>query len=51
MGGEQAANVLATIQRDNILARGKEWSKEQEDEFKVSSGICSASIHRFHILG
>ena len=34
MGGEQAANVLATIQRDNIEASGKTWSKEDEDKFK-----------------
>jgi 3-methylcrotonyl-CoA carboxylase beta subunit len=34
MGGEQAANVLATIQRDNIEAAGKEWSDEQERDFK-----------------
>lgn len=34
MGGEQAANVLATIQRDNIEARGGTWSEEEEHEFK-----------------
>jgi len=34
MGGEQAANVLATIQRDNIEGSGKEWSLEQEASFK-----------------
>lgn len=34
MGGEQAANVLATIQRDNIEASGKEWTAEQEAAFK-----------------
>lgn len=34
MGGEQAANVLATIQRDNIEARGAEWSADEEAEFK-----------------
>jgi len=34
MGGEQAANVLATVQRDNIEARGDTWSQEEEDEFK-----------------
>ncbi|GKY93883.1 hypothetical protein MPSEU_000355200 [Mayamaea pseudoterrestris] len=34
MGGEQAANVLATVQRDNIEGRGKEWSREDEDAFK-----------------
>lgn len=34
MGGEQAANVLATIQRDNIEAAGKTWSAEEEAAFK-----------------
>lgn len=34
MGGQQAANVLATVQRDNIERSGKEWSTEQEDTFK-----------------
>lgn len=34
MGGEQAANVLATIQRDNLEAKGKTWSAEEEAAFK-----------------
>jgi 3-methylcrotonyl-CoA carboxylase beta subunit len=34
MGGEQAANVLATVQRDNIEAKGNTWSAEEEEEFK-----------------
>jgi 3-methylcrotonyl-CoA carboxylase beta subunit len=34
MGGEQAANVLATVQRDNIEAAGKQWSQEEENTFK-----------------
>lgn len=34
MGGEQAASVLATVQRDNIEASGKEWSAEEEAAFK-----------------
>lgn len=34
MGGEQAANVLATVQRDNIEASGKSWSQEAEADFK-----------------
>ena len=34
MGGEQAANVLATIQRDNMEARGEEWTAEEEAAFK-----------------
>jgi 3-methylcrotonyl-CoA carboxylase beta subunit len=35
MGGEQAANVLATVQRENIEAEGKAWSVEEEDAFKT----------------
>jgi len=34
MGGEQAANVLATVQRDNIEGRGGIWSDREEREFK-----------------
>jgi 3-methylcrotonyl-CoA carboxylase beta subunit len=34
MGGEQAANVLATVQRENIEAAGKTWSSEEEAAFK-----------------
>ncbi len=34
MGGEQAANVLATVQRDNLEAAGKKWSAEDEAKFK-----------------
>jgi 3-methylcrotonyl-CoA carboxylase beta subunit len=34
MGGEQAANVLSSIQRDNIEARGGEWSEQEEEEFQ-----------------
>jgi 3-methylcrotonyl-CoA carboxylase beta subunit len=33
MGGEQAANVLATIRRDRIEARGDTWSDEEEQAF------------------
>jgi 3-methylcrotonyl-CoA carboxylase beta subunit len=35
MGGEQAANVLATVKRDGIEARGGTWSEEDEEEFKA----------------
>ena len=35
MGGEQAANVLATIRRDNLEARGKRWSAAEEEAFKM----------------
>ena len=35
MGGEQAASVLATVRRDGIEARGRQWSAEEEDAFKA----------------
>ncbi|HEM46589.1 MAG TPA: methylcrotonoyl-CoA carboxylase [Alphaproteobacteria bacterium] len=35
MGGEQAANVLARVRRDNIEARGERWSDEDEAAFKA----------------
>jgi 3-methylcrotonyl-CoA carboxylase beta subunit len=35
MGGEQAANVLATVRRDGLEARGEEWSNEAEESFKA----------------
>jgi 3-methylcrotonyl-CoA carboxylase beta subunit len=35
MGGEQAANVLATIRRDAIEAKGGRWSDEEEAAFKA----------------
>ena len=35
MGGEQAANVLAQVRRDNIEAKGGRWSARQEAEFKA----------------
>jgi 3-methylcrotonyl-CoA carboxylase beta subunit len=34
MGGEQAANVLATVQRDKLESEGKIWSLEDEEKFK-----------------
>ena len=34
MGGEQAASVLSTIQRDSMEARGEEWSAEDEAAFQ-----------------
>ncbi len=34
MGGEQAASVLATVKRDGIEAKGKSWSKQEEEAFK-----------------
>jgi len=35
MGGDQAANVLATVRRDAIEARGGSWSAEEEAQFKA----------------
>jgi 3-methylcrotonyl-CoA carboxylase beta subunit len=35
MGGEQAANVLATVRRDGLEARGEDWSTEDEEAFKA----------------
>ena len=34
MGGEQAASVLATVQRDSIEKKGGQWSLEEEQRFK-----------------
>ena len=34
MGGEQAANVLATVKRDQVEARSQEWVAADEEEFK-----------------
>ncbi|MBK8907999.1 MAG: methylcrotonoyl-CoA carboxylase [Rhodospirillales bacterium] len=34
MGGEQAAGVLATVKRDGLEARGKNWSEEDEAAFR-----------------
>ena len=35
MGGEQAANVLATVKRDSLTDRAKTWSEADEAEFKT----------------
>jgi 3-methylcrotonyl-CoA carboxylase beta subunit len=35
MGGEQAANVLATVRRDAIEAKGGQWSADEEAAFKA----------------
>jgi 3-methylcrotonyl-CoA carboxylase beta subunit len=35
MGGEQAANVLATVKRDAMEGRGQTWSAEEEEAFKA----------------
>jgi len=34
MGGEQAANVLAQVKRDNFARKNIKWTTEQEAEFK-----------------
>ena len=34
MGGQQAASVMATIQRDKKEAAGEKWSKAEEEKFK-----------------
>ncbi|TVT33550.1 carboxyl transferase domain-containing protein [Marinobacter vinifirmus] len=34
MGGEQAANVLATVKREGMERKGQDWSAEEEAEFK-----------------
>jgi 3-methylcrotonyl-CoA carboxylase beta subunit len=35
MGGEQAATVLSTLRRDNIEAKGGEWSAKEENAFRA----------------
>ena len=35
MGGDQAASVLATVRRDQVAARGEQWSAEAEEEFRA----------------
>ncbi len=35
MGGEQAANVLGQVRRDNMEARGEQWSAGDEETFKA----------------
>ena len=37
MGGEQAANVLATVRRDATEAKGGSWSTEDEEAFKAET--------------
>ncbi len=33
MGGEQAANVLATVRDDNLERRGESWSADEREDF------------------
>ncbi len=37
MGGEQAANVLATVRRDATEAKGGTWSEADEETFKAET--------------
>ena len=34
MGGDQAANVLAQVHKDNLTRAGKQWSAAEEEAFK-----------------
>ncbi len=36
MGGEQAANVMAQVNRDKFTKQGKDWSSEDEEQFKAA---------------
>ncbi len=36
MGGEQASNVLAQINRDKHIKQGTEWSSAEEEQFKAT---------------
>ncbi|MDN4612709.1 carboxyl transferase domain-containing protein [Arthrobacter burdickii] len=35
MGGNQASSVLATVRRDQLEARGEDWSPEEEEAFRT----------------
>jgi 3-methylcrotonyl-CoA carboxylase beta subunit len=35
MGGAQAASVLATVKRDQLEAKGEDWSAEAEESFRA----------------
>ncbi len=48
MGGEQAANVLATVRRDRIERDGESWSAEDEAAFKAP--IVEQFEHQGHPL-
>jgi 3-methylcrotonyl-CoA carboxylase beta subunit len=39
MGGEQAAQVLATVRRDAALARGDAWPEDEERRFMAETRI------------
>ena len=35
MGGPQAASVLSTVKRDQLEARGQDWSSQEQSEFEA----------------
>jgi 3-methylcrotonyl-CoA carboxylase beta subunit len=35
MGGEQAASVLATVKRDQMVRSGEQWPAAEEEAFKT----------------
>jgi len=35
MGGEQAANVMATVQKDKLAGQGQAWSAAEEEAYKA----------------
>jgi len=35
MGGEQASSVLATVKRDQLVARGEDWPEDDEAAFRA----------------
>ena len=37
MGGEQAANVLATVKKDILTAKGEKWPAKEEKAFKENT--------------
>jgi len=46
MGGEQAANVLATVRRDAMAARGEQWPEDEQAQFMA--GIREQYEHQGH---
>jgi acetyl-CoA carboxylase carboxyltransferase component len=35
MGGQQAATVLLTVRRDNLIARGRDMAPDEQEQFKA----------------
>jgi 3-methylcrotonyl-CoA carboxylase beta subunit len=51
MGGEQAAGVLATVQKDGMAKQKKQWTAAEEEKFKAPirakyehEGMCSPTL-------